>query len=33
MLGITRGCLRSKIKALNVSIDALVQIDGEPCEV
>jgi two-component system nitrogen regulation response regulator GlnG len=33
MLGITRGCLRSKVRALNVSIDTLVQIDGEPCEV
>ena len=33
MLGITRGCLRNKIRSLNVSIDALVQIDGEPCEV
>lgn len=33
MLGITRGCLRSKIKSLNVSIDALVHIDGEACEV
>jgi two-component system nitrogen regulation response regulator GlnG len=32
MLGITRGCLRSKIRALNVSIDAQVHIDGEPCE-
>lgn len=33
MLGITRGCLRSKVRSLNVSIDTLVQIDGEPCEV
>jgi two-component system nitrogen regulation response regulator GlnG len=33
ILGITRGCLRSKVKALNVSIDAKVQINGEPCEV
>lgn len=33
ILGITRGCLRSKVRALNVSIDALVQINGEPCEV
>lgn len=33
ILGITRGCLRSKVKVLNVSIDALVHIDGEPCEV
>jgi two-component system nitrogen regulation response regulator GlnG len=33
MLGITRGCLRGKIRALNVSIDALVHIDGVPCEV
>jgi two-component system nitrogen regulation response regulator GlnG len=33
ILGITRGCLRGKIRALNVSIDALVHIDGEPCEV
>jgi two-component system nitrogen regulation response regulator GlnG len=33
MLGITRGCLRSKVRALNVSIDTRVKIDGEPCEV
>jgi two-component system nitrogen regulation response regulator GlnG len=33
MLGITRGCLRSKVRSLNVSIDTLVQIDGAPCEV
>ena len=28
MSGITRGCLRSKVRSLNVSIDTLVQIDG-----
>jgi two-component system nitrogen regulation response regulator GlnG len=33
MLGITRGCLRSKVRSLNVSIDTRVKIDGEPCEV
>jgi two-component system nitrogen regulation response regulator GlnG len=33
MLGITRGCLRNKVRALGVSIDTRVQIDGEPCEV
>ena len=33
MLGITRGCLRSKVRALKVSIDTLVQIEGEPLEV
>jgi two-component system nitrogen regulation response regulator GlnG len=33
MLGITRGCLRSKVRALKVSIDTLVQVEGEPCEV
>lgn len=33
MLGITRGCLRSKIRALKVSIDTLVQVEGEPCQV
>jgi DNA-binding NtrC family response regulator len=32
MLGITRGCLRSKVRALKVSIDTLVQVEGEPCE-
>ncbi|MEX2286858.1 MAG: helix-turn-helix domain-containing protein [Planctomycetaceae bacterium] len=32
-LGITRGSLRSKIRALKVSIDRLVQIEGESCEV
>ena len=33
MLGITRGCLRSKLRALNVSIDTRVNVDGEPCKV
>src|SRR3954465_9075383 len=33
MLGITRGCLRSKGRALKVSIDTLVQVEGEPLEV
>jgi len=33
MLGITRGCLRSKIRTLKVSIDTLVQVEGEPCQV
>ncbi len=33
MLGITRGCLRSKVRALKVSIDTLVQIEGETVEV
>ena len=28
MLGITRGCLRSKVRALKVSIDTLVQVEG-----
>jgi two-component system nitrogen regulation response regulator GlnG len=33
MLGITRGCLRTKVRALGVSIDTRVKIEGEPCEV
>jgi two-component system nitrogen regulation response regulator GlnG len=33
MLGITRGCLRSKVRSLKVSIDTRVQVEGEPCEV
>ncbi len=33
MLGITRGCLRSKVRALKVSIDTRVQVKGELCEV
>jgi DNA-binding NtrC family response regulator len=33
MLGITRGCLRSKVRALKVSIDTHVQVEGEACEV
>jgi two-component system nitrogen regulation response regulator GlnG len=33
MLGITRGCLRSKVRALGVSNDTQVQVKGEPCEV
>jgi two-component system nitrogen regulation response regulator GlnG len=33
MLGITRGCLRSKVRSLKVSIDTLVQVEGEPLEV
>jgi two-component system nitrogen regulation response regulator GlnG len=33
MLGITRGCLRSKVRALKVSIDTRVQVEGEPIEV
>ena len=32
-LGFTRGCLRSKVRALKVSIDTLVQVEGEPLEV
>ena len=32
MLGITRGCLRSKVPALGVSIAAQVQVAGEPPE-
>jgi DNA-binding NtrC family response regulator len=33
MLGITRGCLRSKVRALKVSIDTHVQVEGETVEV
>jgi two-component system nitrogen regulation response regulator GlnG len=33
MLGITRGCLRSKVRSLKVSIDTLVQVEGEAVEV
>ena len=33
ILGITRGCLRSKVRALKISIDTRVQIEGEPVEV
>jgi two-component system nitrogen regulation response regulator GlnG len=33
ILGITRGCLRSKVRALNISIDARVRIEGEPVAV
>jgi DNA-binding NtrC family response regulator len=33
ILGITRGCLRSKIRGLKISIDTLVQVEGEPLEV
>jgi two-component system nitrogen regulation response regulator GlnG len=33
MLGITRGCLRSKVRALKVSIDTRVQVEGDPLEV
>ncbi len=33
MLGITRGCLRSKVRALKVSIDTHVKVEGEPVEV
>ena len=33
MLGITRGCLRSKVRALKVSIDTVVQLENEPLEV
>lgn len=33
ILGITRGCLRTKVRALGVSIDTRVKIEGEPCEV
>ena len=33
MLGITRGCLRSKVRALGVSIGTQVQVAGEPVEV
>ena len=33
MLGITRGCLRRKVRALKVSIDTHVQVEGETCEV
>jgi nitrogen regulation protein NR(I) len=32
ILGITRASLRRKIRSLNVSIDRMVQIEGEPCE-
>jgi nitrogen regulation protein NR(I) len=32
ILGITRGCLRSKVRALNISIDARVRIEGEPVD-
>ena len=33
MLGITRGCLRNKVRTLGVSIDTRVQVEGEPVEV
>jgi two-component system nitrogen regulation response regulator GlnG len=33
ILGITRGCLRNKVRALGVSIDTRVQVAGEPVEV
>jgi two-component system nitrogen regulation response regulator GlnG len=33
MLGITRGCLRSKLRSLDVSIDTRVNVGGEPCNV
>jgi DNA-binding NtrC family response regulator len=33
MLGITRGCLRSKVRALKVSIDTHVNVEGDPLEV
>jgi DNA-binding NtrC family response regulator len=33
MLGITRGCLRNKIRSLKVSFDTLVQVDGAAVEV
>jgi DNA-binding NtrC family response regulator len=33
ILGITRGCLRSKVRALNISIDARVRLEGEPVAV
>jgi DNA-binding NtrC family response regulator len=33
MLGITRGCLRSKVRSLKVSIDTRVQVEGDPVEV
>ena len=33
MLGITRGCLRSKVRALGVSIGAQVQVAGDSVEV
>ncbi|MEX2093196.1 MAG: sigma-54 dependent transcriptional regulator [Pirellulales bacterium] len=33
MLGITRGCLRNKVRTLGVSIDTRVQVAGEPVEV
>jgi two-component system nitrogen regulation response regulator GlnG len=32
VLGITRGCLRNKIRSLQVSIDAVVQVAGVPVE-
>jgi two-component system nitrogen regulation response regulator GlnG len=31
-LGITRGCLRNKIRTLGVSIGMQVHVEGEPCE-
>ena len=33
MLGITRGCLRSKVRALKVSIDTHVNVEGDPLGV
>jgi two-component system nitrogen regulation response regulator GlnG len=33
ILGITRGCLRNKVRTLGVSIDTRVQVAGEPVEV
>ena len=33
MLGITRGCLRNKVRTLGVSIDTRVQVAGEPVEL
>jgi two-component system nitrogen regulation response regulator GlnG len=32
-LGITRGCLRNKVRTLGVSIDTRIQVAGEPVEV
>jgi two-component system nitrogen regulation response regulator GlnG len=33
ILGITRGCLRNKVRSLKVSFDTLVQVDGAAVEV
>jgi DNA-binding NtrC family response regulator len=33
ILGITRGCLRTKVRSLGISIDTQVKVEGEPLEV